>query len=208
MHFAELLRLVHDEPLFETGLLLAGDVDQANIQRQLSRWTQVKKLIQVRRGLYAIAPPYQKRCPHPFLTANLLVRPSYVSLQSALAYHGLIPEEVPITTSVTSSRPAGHHTPLGGFLYRHVKPSWLWGSEPIEVVTDQTVWVASPEKALLDLIYLEAGADNPLFLEALRLQNLDLDMEKLATWARDSPKLTRAVGHIAHLAREEPDEEV
>ena len=79
-----------DEPVFETGLLLAGDVDPVDVRRQLSRWTAAGYLYQVRRGLYALAPPYRKVEPHPFLAANRIVRPSYVSLQSALAFHGFI----------------------------------------------------------------------------------------------------------------------
>ncbi len=38
-----LIEIVGDEPVFETGLLLAGDVDRANVRRQLSRWTSVKR---------------------------------------------------------------------------------------------------------------------------------------------------------------------
>jgi hypothetical protein len=52
---------------------------------------------------------------------------SYVSLQSALAYHGAIPEHVPMTTSVTTRRPERLQTPIGPFLYRHVKRSFFFG---------------------------------------------------------------------------------
>ena len=50
-----------DEPLFETGLLLAGDVDPAAVYRQLSRWVKAGRLYQLRRGLYTVAPPFQRR---------------------------------------------------------------------------------------------------------------------------------------------------
>ena len=69
MEFGRLLEIVGDEPIFETSLLLAGDVDSANTRRQLSRWTKAGRLHQLRRGLYALAPPFQKVKPHPFLTA-------------------------------------------------------------------------------------------------------------------------------------------
>jgi predicted transcriptional regulator of viral defense system len=98
---------VGDEPVFETGLLLAGDVDVADVHKQLSRWTSAGRLYQLRRGLYTLAPLYQKARPHPFMIANRVVRGSYVSCQSALAHYGLIPEEVLAVTSVASSRP-GH----------------------------------------------------------------------------------------------------
>ncbi len=125
MKFERLLETVGDEPVFEPGLLLAGDVDPADVRRQLSRWVEAGRLYQLRRGLYALAPPYQKVKPHPFLVANRLVRGSYVSLQSALAHCGLIPEYVPVTTSVTTSRPARWDTPLGIYDFRHIQSEHL-----------------------------------------------------------------------------------
>jgi hypothetical protein len=73
MEFEQLLEIVGNEPVFETSLLLAGDVDPADVRRQLSRWTKAGRLYQLRRGLYALAPPFQKVKPHPFLepSANL-----------------------------------------------------------------------------------------------------------------------------------------
>jgi len=70
MNFERLLRIVGDEPVFETGLLLAGEVDPRHVRRQLSRWVRAGRLYQLRRGLYALAPPYRKVKPHPFLIAN------------------------------------------------------------------------------------------------------------------------------------------
>ena len=105
MDFNDLLSVVGDLPVFETGLLLSGDVRPADVRKQLSRWTASGKLYQLRRGLYGLAPPYQKVRPHPFLIANQLQTGSYVSLQSALAYYGMIPEYTPVTTSVSTGRP-------------------------------------------------------------------------------------------------------
>jgi predicted transcriptional regulator of viral defense system len=163
----------------------------------------------LRRGLYALAPPFQKVKPHPFVVANQLVRSSYVSLQSALAYYGLIPEYVPLMTSVTTSRPGRSITPLGNFEFRHIKPDFLFGYQSVDVGDSQQAFVASPEKALLDLIYLAPGADSPDYLRELRLQNLDqLDVAALSHYAdqADSPKLKRAVGMISKLIDIEDDE--
>ena len=79
----------------------------------------------------------------------------------------------------------------------------------MELGNGQQAFVAKPEKALLDLIYLEAGGDKTAYLEALRLQNLDsLDLGKLDGWARriGKPKLRRAAAEIARLVREEGEE--
>jgi len=209
MEFQQLVEIVGDEPVFETGLLLAGDVDPADVRRQLSRWTKAGRTYQLRRGLYALAPPFQKVKPHPFLVANRLVRGSYVSCQSALAYYGLTPELVLVTTSVSSARPARWDTPLGGFEFRYIKTDLLRGYRLIEVSRGQHAFVASPEKALLDLVHLQPGGDAPGYLGELRLQNLDrLDLDELARQAdlADSPKLRRAAELVAELARLEASE--
>jgi predicted transcriptional regulator of viral defense system len=205
MKFQHLLEIVDEEPVFETGLLLAGEVDPAHVRRQLSRWTQAGRLHQIRRGLYSLAPPYQKTKPHPFVVANRLVRGSYVSLQSALGYYGLIPEYVPVVTSVTSGRPGHWETALGEYQYRHIQSALLRGYAWTEVSPGQSAFVASPEKALLDLIYLEPGADDPAYLQELRLQNTErLDLGVLVRLAERfaKPKLRRAVDRLSTWLRE------
>jgi predicted transcriptional regulator of viral defense system len=163
----------------------------------------------LRRGLYALAPPYQKTKPHPFTIANRLVRGSYVSLQSALAHYGLIPEYVPVTTSVTTGRPSRRETPLGDYLYRHVQPALLYGYTRVEVSPAQFTFLASPEKALLDLIHLEPRADAWPYLQELRLQNTEqLDLDALARLAARSgkPKLRRAAERLSRWVREHAPE--
>lgn len=203
MDFDELLIQVGNEPLFESSLLLSGDSDTDGIRQQLTRWTASGKLHQFRRGLYALAPPYAKTEAHPFLVANRLVLPSYVSLQSALRYHTLIPEHVPTTTSVTTSRPNQYDTDIGSFMYRRISHQYFWGYDTIEF-EERDAFVAKPEKALLDLVYLEPGGDQPAFLESLRLQNLDvLDMQVLTDFTErwQKPKIKRAVDAISAIVQ-------
>jgi predicted transcriptional regulator of viral defense system len=209
MKFEELLAAVGDEPLFETGLLLAGDVDPAAVHRQLSRWVKAGRLHQLRRGLYAVAPPFQRAHPHPFLVANRLVPGSYVSLQSALGHFALIPESVPVTTSVTTGRPGQWDTPLGTYLFRHIQPDFLTGFRRMLLMGGQEALLATPEKALLDLVYLEPDGDSPPYLTELRLQNMDgLDLAELRRLAEASgkPKLRRAAERIVRLAEIEAEE--
>jgi hypothetical protein len=205
MDFASLLLFIADEPVFETGLLLSGNVNPFDVRKQLSRWAASGKILQLRRGLYSLAPPYQKSIPHPFLIANRLVAGSYVSLQSALAHYGMIPELVPATTSVTAAHPATHSTPYGQYEFHHIQASWLHSYRRIELGNDQWAFMASPEKALLDLIYLQPGGDEDGYLHSLRLQSLEqLDMVALQRLAfiTDKPKLLRAVKTIQHLVDE------
>lgn len=209
MEFANLVKIAGDEPAFETSLLLAGEVDPADVRRQLSRWTKAGRLHQLRRGLYALAPPFQKVKPHPFVIANFMVRGSYVSCQSALAHYGLIPEYVPVITSVTAGRPVRWETPLGNFEFRHLKINLLRGYRWIDVGEGQKAFVALPEKALLDLIHLQPEADSPAYLRELRLQNLErLNLDELRRLAAffDKPKLQRAAKFVAELAIAEAQE--
>ncbi len=211
MNYEELLAVVSDEPVFAPGLLMAAGVSEPGLQRQLSRWVRAGKLLKLRRGLYAVAPPFAKRPPHPFLVANRLRKASYVTLQSALAHHGLIPEHVPVVTSVTTARPGEVRTPLGRFVFRHVKTELLFGYRLVEVGDGQSAFVATPEKCVLDLVYLTPHGAERAYLKELRLQNLSaLDPDALAETAEaiGGPKMRRAARHISDLAEvEERDAE-
>jgi hypothetical protein len=205
MKLVDLLAIVKDEPVFETGFLLAGDVDPADVRRQISRWVKSGRLLQLRRGLYALAPPYCKARPHPFLVANRLVRGSYVSLQSALAYHGLVPEHVPVTTSVTIARPQRRENPFGAFEYHHVNPGAFGGYRREALGEGQEALVATPAKALADLVGLVPGGDSAAYLAELRLQSLeridDAEITSHPILGR-RPKIRRALRHLAALAEE------
>ena len=201
MKFNSLLKLIGNDPVFESSLLLAGNINPQIVRLQLTRWVNSGRIYQLRRGLYAIAPPYQKIQPHPFLVANRLQRASYVSLQSALAFFGLIPEIVNIIESVTAGRPERLGTPLGVFEFRHIKPNLLFGYQMTDL-GGQNALLATPEKALLDLVYLQPGAQSPKYLQELRLQNLDrldLDLLKKQSEVFDSPKIRKAVKGISKL---------
>lgn len=201
MEFEKLLELVGLEPVFETSLLLAGKVSPEYVRLQLTRWTKSGRLYQLRRGLYAIAPPYQKVKPHPFVIANHLQHASYVSVQSALAFFGLIPETMHTTISVTAGRPERLETPLGVFEFRHVKPELLCGYRMADLRSQQAL-VATPEKAVLDLVYLQPGGETMEYLIELRLQNLEqLNLSTLSTLSErfDTPKMRRAVENIIQL---------
>ena len=195
MQWDDLLALVGREPVFSSAFLLAGEVTPGQVRLQLSRWVKAGRLVQLRRGLYALAPAWRKVEPHPCLAANRLQRGSYVSLQSALAFHDVIPEHVPVVTSATPGRPETVRNALGAFQFSHLTQRLLFGYTRIEVAPEQFAFVASPEKALLDLVHLTPGADSREYIGELRLQNLDaLDARLLDELAArsDKPKLVRA----------------
>jgi predicted transcriptional regulator of viral defense system len=203
--------MVANEPLFRSGFLAASGESLPSLRLQVSRWVKMGRLIQLSKGLYTLAEPYRKVTPHPFAVANAMKRASYVSLQSALAHFGMIPEHVPTVTSVTTQRPERVETPLGQFIFRHIKKSWFHGYSQVDLGSGQKAFFAGPEKALLDLVYLTPGADDSDFLAELRLQNLEkLDCRVLLELAQTSgsPKLQRTVGLLEKLIDREASDEL
>jgi len=189
--------------VFSSGFLQAGRVDKADIARQLSRWTAEGKLIQLRRGLYMLAGNHLRRAPHRFLIANRIQRGSYVSLQSALAFHSMIPERVPVVTSVTTGRPRFLETGAGSYQFRHLHPELFFGYLAGDPGDGSSAFLAFPEKALLDLIHLTPGSDDPGYLGELRLQNLEtLNLDRLNEFARHSrrKKWLRAADLVKEMA--------
>jgi len=202
MKWEELLQTVAGESVFRTGFLAAGGESLSSLRLQLSRWVKTGRLVQLKKGLYTLAEPYRKVIPHPFVLANAMKKASYVSLQSALWYFGMIPEHVPTVTSVTTQRPERVDTPLGKFVFKHIKKDRFCGYQQVDLGSGQRAFVATPEKALLDVVYLTPGGDDYNFLAELRLQNLEnLSLNTLRELAEmsKSAKLHRAIGHIAEL---------
>lgn len=211
MKWQDLLTLVGSEPVFSSTFLMAGDRSRVDIQLQLSRWVKAGKLYQLKRGLYVLAEPYRKVSPHPFLLANRIKNASYVSLQSALAWYDLIPEYVPVITSVSTTRTNSFHTHEGVFLYRHIKIPLFNGYESVELQDRQAVFLALPEKALLDLIYLMPHSESWEYLKELRLQNMDrIDTALLMDLSKKSgsPRLVLAASRIVQLVHEEEKSEI
>jgi hypothetical protein len=103
-------------------------------------------------------------------------------------------------------RPDRRETPLGIYEYRHLKSALVFGYQRIDLGGNQHAFVATAEKALLDLVHLQPRGDAPQYLQQLRLQNLErLDLDQLqrhAARAR-SPKLHRAARYIVELAEAE-----
>ncbi len=184
MKWHEFLKKAGNLPVIDVEILLAGVADTRPVKVQISRWVKSGKLIQVKRGIYLLSKDYRrKEVFEPYL-ASILMSPSYISLEKALEFHGLIPESVPVYTSVTTKRQAKYATKAGVFSYRRVKKPLFWGYDPISM-DKQTAFVAFPEKALLDLFYLNGMKISPSYLEELRLQNTEkIDAARLLAFAK------------------------
>ncbi len=201
MKFVNLLEKVSDLPVFTVRFLSAGG-NLAQIRLQINRWVKDGKIIRLHKGLYTLAEPYRKVTSEPFCIANSLKQASYVSLHSALSWYAMIPEFVPAVTSITTGRPQTIETPLGRFEFRHVSKKYFWGYQQVELKFGQTAFIAYPEKALLDLIYLTGGGEKIEFIEELRLQNFEqINKAVLHEFVErfQSPKLNRALDNIERI---------
>lgn len=170
MKFGDLLLLIGDRGVFRTPELLAGQQSVAHLRRQLNRWARSGKITMLRRGVYTLSSPYGVGQRHPFVLANALRKASYVSLESALSYFGMIPEHTPVTTSVTTNRTEELETSFGRFCFRHVKKAMFSEYARREVAPRQWAFLALPEKALVDLLYLTPDSDQLSYLKELRVE--------------------------------------
>lgn len=208
MKWDEFLRVTAEMPVFTTASLLAGERSPETVRRQLDRWVRAGKVVMLRRSVYGLREPYARRPWHPFVGANALRKASYVSLQSALNYHGLIPEDVPVVTSVTTRRPEAIETPVGRFTFRHVSKRMFFGFAEREVAPGQTALLAGPEKALIDLLYLTPGSDDAGYLEELRLEwdvRFDVEVFQAAVERTGSRKLACAARRLLGLRKKQKD---
>ncbi|MCB1134960.1 MAG: hypothetical protein KDK78_01725 [Chlamydiia bacterium] len=122
--------------------------DGAAYHSAVKRALSAGLLVQIRKGLYAI----QGRLPHPYEVAQELHGPSFISLESALSYHGWIPEAVYTTTSACIERSMEIRTSIGIFAYEAVPvEAFYLGVRRIEGAS--TFLMASPWRALADVIH-------------------------------------------------------
>jgi predicted transcriptional regulator of viral defense system len=138
-------------------------------------------IVRVKKGLYVFGDRYRR---HPYskeLLANLIYGPSYVSLDYALAYHGLIPERVEALTSVTPNRSRRFVTPVGLFVYRQIPArAYEVGMVRTEADHEQAFLIASPEKALADKIVSVRGTPIVSAAEVSRFLEADLRIDTAA----------------------------
>jgi len=136
-------------------------------------------LTPVKKGLYIAGPVIKANKPEPFLVANHILGPSYVSLDAALSYYGLIPERVYEISSGTTKTSRKFTTPIGTFSYTHLAlPYYAFGIRQIELSGEQYAMIASPEKALFDKVITTAGVVLRSKKDAMSYLTEDLRMDE------------------------------
>lgn len=169
MKYNELTSLIKGPFFSRNDLLFSG---LKILDYQLSLWVKKGYLVRLKNGLYVYRRDMEKIQGEEI--AFRLYQPSYLSLESALAWYGFIPEIVHGFTSVTSRTTRTFENPFGSFIYRHVKSELLWGY--VEIKTEHGLYLlAEPEKALLDYLYLNLGRIN----RAADFESIRLNLEEM-----------------------------
>ena len=135
----------------ELRLLIGGS--DARRRNQIHRLIQKGVLIKLKREVYCLGIKYRTRLLHPFHIAQFIYGPSYISLESALSFHQLIPEAVKAITCVTSKRNKSFNTPEGVFNYHKTPLANLYCQVKHYHHEDYQFLMAKPFKALCDYIY-------------------------------------------------------
>jgi len=162
------------------------------------RWTKNGLLVRLRQGYYTF-PEYKTKPDFDMYFANRIYRPSYVSLHTALAFYGMIPEAVVQVTSVTSLKTANFNNDFGEFSYKSLREELMFGYDLKPIADGRIIQLAKPEKALLDLLYLYPFYNTEQELEDLRLDedflqdDLDLNLLQDYTLKFNNKALERRV---------------
>lgn len=136
-------------------------------------------IYQMRRGLYMTTSLVSKNTPEPFLIANHLYGPSYVSIDSALFHWGLIPERVFEISSVTPKISKRFLVQNVVYSFTHLPIAYYpLGIQSISLTETQTILIASPEKALCDKVITTSGINLRSRQQALAFLVEDLRIEK------------------------------
>jgi hypothetical protein len=198
VEFKDAIRQYAEEPITRQ-IILPLLKEYKRPYDKISELIKQEILLPVKRGMYVAGPKLNTQTPEPFLLANHILGPSYVSIESALSYWGLIPENVYEITSMTIAVSKTYKTPLGRFVYIHCpSPYYSFGIKQVKLAARQTVLIASPEKALCDKIISTSGLllrsskqtvkylTDDLRIDEQVLQNFDIT--EITSWIDAAPK--------------------
>ncbi|OGR11866.1 MAG: hypothetical protein A2341_16775 [Deltaproteobacteria bacterium RIFOXYB12_FULL_58_9] len=167
-----ILRSTVRQPLTDTDLVnLLPNASAARRYGLVKRAIAAGELLNIRRGLYLVAPELRKEPLDLFVLAAKIYGPSYISAESALSYHGWIPEQVVAITSAGFNRSRSFKTSLGRFEYRRTPFSTLAAVFREEGQYSGAFLLASGLRALADLAHQRRGPpmDISYLIEGLRI---------------------------------------
>jgi len=198
-------------------IILSRDVVQMAknpqaMRNQLSRWQKKGLLIGLRQGVYMLGLQDRKADVDKQVVANRLYEPSYLSLEYALNFYGLIPEQVVDLTSITTRKTMRFENKLGHFVYQHIQPKAFRGFRKMGN-EKSSYFMAEPEKAVADFLYLNLSQFTKNVKEILehsfRFQNIEeLNKKRLMELGKlfGSKKLMRVLKLLGQWIEEEQND--
>lgn len=198
MNFREAIQSYAEQPITKQ-LLLDILKEYKRPHDKIDELVRQQMLLQIKRGLYITGPRLSIASPEPFLIANHLYGPSYISLDTALSHLGLIPERVYEISSITTNKSKTYKTAIGRFSYKYMPlPYYSFGIKQVQLTSKQTVLMASQEKALCDKIITTSGVllrsvkqTMEILIEDFRINKgslRKLDVTAISNWLKDAPK--------------------
>ena len=172
---------------FDYNLIKSALSGYKNPRVKINDLLKKGEIIRVKKGLYVFGPKLAREPYSKDTLANLIYGPSYISLEYALSFYGLIPERVDTITSVTNKRKKLFKTPVGNFSYRYIKPSiYSYGIALHEVDKYHSTLIATKEKAISDMLYFSNRMTGEGQIEKYIIEDLRLDREDSLRLSRGS----------------------
>jgi len=210
MNYEHFKNKVIDRPIIFSRDLTVHRPKKQIMLNQLNRWRKKGLLLKLKRGVFLLNQNDRKITPSRAYIANQLYTPSYVSLEYALNYYGIIPERVNALTCISTRKTSRISNKLGEFIYQHIKYSGFRGFKALKDESGFVYFIAEPEKAIVDFCYLNLKDFQEdfkaIFIESYRLQNLEiLNTKKVINFAKilDNKKLIKVSESLCELIREE-----
>jgi len=171
--------------------------DYKNPRVKINDLLKKEQIIRVKKGLYVLGPELARKPYSKETLANLIYGPSYLSLEYALYFYGMIPDRVETVTSVTNKRNKLFKTPLGVFSYKYISPSiFSYGVTLYEIEKNHSILIATKEKALADMLYFADTMIDQTQIEQYLFENMRLDQEDLL--GLDMRKIKQLAANYGH----------
>lgn len=180
MKYTELQKIFGKEKLFSLSDIRKYDPQFSSLQ--LNRWQKKGYIIKMISKWYIFSDTEVSES-FLFTLSNRILKPSYISLHSALSYYHFIPEGVFTITAISSEKTYRFHTPYGNLSYQKISPKLFWGYSMVG-----NIRIAEPEKALLDFLLMNPQYKNEDDFFELRfniseiLENID--QKKFHTYSK------------------------
>lgn len=167
---------------FDYPVLLHALRDYKNPRVKINDLIKKGLIIRVKKGVYIFGPEWAQKPYNKEILANMIFGPSYISLEYALSFYGLIPERVETVTSITNKRNKIFQTPVGTFSYKHIHTQ-LYPLETTLVQMDNSRYalMATKEKALCDMLHFTEKLKDEEACKKYLIDALRIDFDDITT---------------------------